>query len=319
MTGAVLSFATGIIHAYYTIELAPAIAALVATAAVVMWRRRAELGARVALATAILVTGLWSMTLLQRSSDWLPWLPVVMAFVGMSGAVAVLVPAGKVRHLGAAGIAAGLVAVSGGSLAYAVDTAATAHTGSTPSAGPTVVSAGFGGGSAPGGAPGGAQGGLPSGTRGGTPPSGFRPPSGVTPPTGTPSHPSGTMPTGGRGGGGEQAVSSALVTLLKNAGTTWSAATIGSQSAAPLELQSNTAVIAIGGFSGSDNAPTLAQFQALVKAGKVRYFIGGTSGGAGGPGGAGGSSGSAISSWVQAHYTAKTVGGQTVYDLTAAK
>ena len=128
------------------------------------------------------------------------------------------------------------------------------------------------------------------------------------------------MPTGGRGGG-EQAVSSALVTLLKNAGTTWSAATIGSQSAAPLELQSDTAVIAIGGFSGSDDAPTLAQFQALVKAGKVRYFIGGTTGagGVGGPGGAGGSTGSAISSWVQAHFTAKTVGGQTVYDLTAAK
>ena len=67
---------------------------------------------------------------------------------------------------------------------------------------------------------------------------------------------------------GEQTVSSALVTLLKNAGTTWSAATIGSQSAAPLELQSGTAVIAIGGFSGSDNAPTLAQFKALVAAGK---------------------------------------------------
>ena len=124
----------------------------------------------------------------------------------------------------------------------------------------------------------------------------------------------------------QQAVSAVLTTLLKNAGTTWSAATIGSQSAAPLELQSGTAVIAIGGFSGSDNAPTLAQFKALVAAGKIHYFIGG-SGGAGGaagaggfagPGGRGSSGSSAITAWVQKHFTSSTVGGTTVYDLTKA-
>ncbi len=311
VTGAVLSFASGIIHAYYTIELAPAIAALVAVGAVVMWRRRAELAARVTLAAAILVTGLWSMTLLQRSSSWLPWLAVAVALAGVLGAAAVLVPAGTVRHLGIAGIAAGLVAVSGGSLAYALDTAATAHTGSTPSAGPAVASGGFGGGL--GGPGGGAVHGLPSRTSGGMPPAGFRPPSGGN-------SPSGMTPPGGPGGGGEQAVSGALVALLENAGTTWSAATIGSQSAAPLELRSDTAVIAIGGFSGSDDSPTLAQFEALVKAGKVHYFVGGTNGrGTGGPGGAGGGSGSAISAWVQKHYAAMTVGGATVYDLTKAK
>ena len=121
----------------------------------------------------------------------------------------------------------------------------------------------------------------------------------------------------------QQAVSAALTTLLKNAGTTWSAATIGSQSAAPLELQSGTAVIAIGGFSGSDNAPTLAQFKALVAAGKIHYFIGGSggAGGAGGfsgPGGRGGSGSSAITAWVEKHFTSSTVGGTTVYDLTKA-
>jgi 4-amino-4-deoxy-L-arabinose transferase-like glycosyltransferase len=119
---------------------------------------------------------------------------------------------------------------------------------------------------------------------------------------------------------GQQAVSSALVTLLKNAGTTWSAATIGSQSAAPLELQSGTAVLAIGGFSGSDNAPTLAQFKALVAAGKIHYFIGGGGfGGGGGPGGQGGTGSSAITAWVQKNFSSSTVGGSTVYDLTKAK
>ncbi|HEY8300872.1 MAG TPA: glycosyltransferase family 39 protein [Jatrophihabitans sp.] len=310
VTGTVLSFATGIIHAYYTIELAPAIAALVAIGAVVMWRRRAEPAVRVVLGAGILVTGLWSMTLLQRGSDWSPGIAVLVAIAGVLGAVAVLVPAG--RALGVAGIAAGLVAAGGGSLAYAVDTAATAHAGSTPAAGPPVASSGFGGrpqAVTRGGMPGQLPSQMPGGMPGGTPPAGFRPPSG--------SRPSGSMPAGGPGGGGRQAtVSSALVRLLSNAGTTWSAATIGARSAAPLELQSGTAVIAVGGFSGSDESPTLAHFQALVKAGKVRYFI---SSATGGPGGAGGSSSGAISAWVQGRFTARTVGGTTVYDLTKAK
>ena len=46
VTGAVLSFASGIIHTYYTVELAPAIAALVGIATVVLWRHRADINAR---------------------------------------------------------------------------------------------------------------------------------------------------------------------------------------------------------------------------------------------------------------------------------
>jgi hypothetical protein len=103
------------------------------------------------------------------------------------------------------------------------------------------------------------------------------------------------------------------VSLLQAAGTKWSAATVGSMGAAPLALDSATDVMAIGGFSGSDPAPTLAQFQGYVAAGQVHYFI--AEGGAGG-GPGGGRGGSTISSWVQEHFTATTVGGRTVYDLT---
>jgi len=43
-------------------------------------------------------------------------------------------------------------------------------------------------------------------------------------------------------------------------------------------------------------------------------------GGGGGPGGGGSNnSDSAIIDWVSAHFTAKTIGGQTVYDLTSTK
>ena len=72
--------------------------------------------------------------------------------------------------------------------------------------------------------------------------------------------------------------------------------------------------MAIGGFTGSDPAPTLAQFEKLVSAHEIHYFV---ASGSAGPGGAGGSgSGPQITAWVKAHFSEKTVGGMTVYDLT---
>ena len=75
--------------------------------------------------------------------------------------------------------------------------------------------------------------------------------------------------------------------------------------------------MAIGGFTGSDPAPTLAQFEKLVSEHEIHYFVSGGAG-AGGPGGGSGS-GSQITAWVKAHFTAKSAGGMTVYDLTASK
>ncbi len=87
--------------------------------------------------------------------------------------------------------------------------------------------------------------------------------------------------------------------------------------AAPLQLASGKAVMSIGGFTGSDPAPTLAQFQQYVAAGEIRYFIsGGQGGGASRGGNASTGYGQAITEWVAAHYTATTVGSTTVYDLT---
>ena len=76
--------------------------------------------------------------------------------------------------------------------------------------------------------------------------------------------------------------------------------------------------MAIGGFTGSDPAPTLAEFEAIVAAHEIHYFV--ASGGAGRAAAGGGSGyGSQITAWVKAHFTAKTVGGMTVYDLASAK
>lgn len=77
--------------------------------------------------------------------------------------------------------------------------------------------------------------------------------------------------------------------------------------------------MAIGGFNGTDPAPSLVQFEQYVKENKIHYFIASGSFG-GGPGGAGSSTDDAslITSWVESHFTATTIGGVTVYDLTAA-
>jgi hypothetical protein len=98
------------------------------------------------------------------------------------------------------------------------------------------------------------------------------------------------------------------------------AATFGSQSAATLELSSDEPVMAIGGFNGQGGNISLATFEAYVAKGDIHYFMASGAGGGGGPGGAGhANSDAAITSWVEAHFTAKTIGGQTVYDLTSPK
>jgi len=77
--------------------------------------------------------------------------------------------------------------------------------------------------------------------------------------------------------------------------------------------------MAIGGFNGTDPTPTLAQFQEYVSKGEIHYFIASGGGGAPGGGAQGGSAStsSAITSWVEQHFTAQTVGGTTIYDLSA--
>jgi 4-amino-4-deoxy-L-arabinose transferase-like glycosyltransferase len=120
---------------------------------------------------------------------------------------------------------------------------------------------------------------------------------------------------GGAGGlSGDVQVSSALIKLLEqdSGQYRWIAATEGTEEAAPIELATGgLAVVAIGGFNGSDPAPTLAQFESMVAQHEVHYYVGENAESFGG-----GTDSSAIASWVEAHYQAETVGGVTVYDLT---
>jgi hypothetical protein len=77
----------------------------------------------------------------------------------------------------------------------------------------------------------------------------------------------------------------------------------------------SSAVMSLGGFNGTDPALTLAQFEKLVQAGQIHYFVADAQGFIGSTA-ANTSTAYAIQQWVEQHYTATTVGGSTVYDLS---
>ncbi|MEU4251124.1 glycosyltransferase family 39 protein [Amycolatopsis sp. NPDC026612] len=255
VTALVFSFMSGTVHPYYSVALAPAIAALVAISGRALWQGRAHPAPRAVLAGMVVATAVWSFILLDRTPEWFPALRWIVAVLGVLVGTVLVMGVPRVRRA-AAVIAAALVLTIGVSTAaYGVETASVAHSGSIPTSGPTSSAMG-----------------------------------------------------GGFGGGGDSA-SGAIGALLAKTTTKWAAATTGSQSAASLELASGKAVIGIGGWSGSDPAPTLAEFKAYVAAGEVEYYVEGGRGG--GPGGGS----SEITDWVTANFTATTVDGQTVYDL----
>jgi hypothetical protein len=94
--------------------------------------------------------------------------------------------------------------------------------------------------------------------------------------------------------------------LLRSTGRPWSAATVGTHNSATLALASDTTVMGIGGLSGNDPAPTLEQFQAIVAAGEVRWFV---------DAGPARGRATAISTWVQQSFQSTTADDSTVYDF----
>ena len=293
VTGLTFSLMEGTYHDYYVVALAPAVAAGVTVAGTVLWRRSHTWLGRAGLALGVATTAVWAFVLLGRATgvyESLRW-PVLV--VGVLAALALLVAHRLPRLVANVVLAVALAGAVTGPAAYTLNTVATPHTGSIVTAGPVSAQGG----------PGSAPGGFTPGEAGRDGRRAF--PDGGTPPQGQ------TGRTGGMGQSGT--ASTELVQLLQaDAGRyRWAAATIGSQGAATYQLAGGQPVMAIGGFTGSDPSPTLAQFQAYVAAGDVHYFIAG-----GGGGGAGRGGSSEISTWVTAHFAATTVGGVTVYDLT---
>ncbi|WP_370966361.1 ArnT family glycosyltransferase [Amycolatopsis sp. cg9] len=236
VTALVFSYMGGIIHPYYTVALAPPIAALVGTAAVQLWRLRSNPAASGLLSGGVALTALTAYLVLSGST-WQPWLAPAILVGGLLAAVALFFAAHLTRRAASAVAVLALVVTLSGTGAYTLATASVTHSGAIPSAGP---SSGFGG-RGPGGA-------FAGGGRGGGPGSLL----------------STTMP------------GASLTALLQKDASryTWTAATVLSNAAAGYQLASGAPVMAVGGFNGTDPYPTLAQFQQYVAAGRIHYFLG---------------------------------------------
>ena len=387
VTWLVFSFMAGIFHQYYTVALAPALAALVAIGAFSLWIARDKLWARIVTPILIAFTAFWDFSLAGRS-QWLYWLKWTILIIGLMGALGfALAGLLRIRRLALAALILSVIGLMAGPAAWTLYTVSQGHMGSIVLAGPGLTSGNMGGG--PGGMPGGASGGgRPGGGQGGgmapgnmqqqgmpggdgghmgsyqmgqdpmdqqgqpskqgqmpgggsnskQPPStgsqgpgsmgqDSSGPQGESSSSGAPSMRSqrrgksgfhggsegGRMKGGGLLGGGRS--SSKVVVMLEKSSDSyrWSAATTGSQQAAGYQLASQKPVMAIGGFNGSDPYPSLEQFKQYVKDKQIHYYIAGEMGGHQ----MGGSdTATQISQWVAKHYTATTVDGVTVYDLS---
>ncbi|MGW2706198.1 ArnT family glycosyltransferase [Streptomyces sp. NPDC001340] len=162
ITMVVFSYMAGIFHQYYTVALAPYIAAVTGMGAGLLWEKRKETWASLTLAAAVVAAAAWGYVLLNRTSSYLPWLKWLVLIGGLAAAFG-LIFAGRIsRRLALGAAAVGLVAALAGPTAYTLSTVNSAHTGSIPTAGPAGASMmGFGGGGRPGGLGGGFGGGMP--------------------------------------------------------------------------------------------------------------------------------------------------------------
>nr|WP_245998349.1 glycosyltransferase family 39 protein [Nocardia pseudobrasiliensis] len=313
-TGVVFSFAGGILHPYYTVALAPAIAGPIGIGAALMWRRRNDIRAATVLTGSLALTVVLAWILLRRTPEWLPWLAPLIAIAGTVVAVALLVNGRLPRRIATVAAAAAIVVGLAGPTAYSLATVTTSHAGAIPTAGPAGAGWGhfrggmqrggwnrqqgrggnpFGGNAIPGQGNANADGGGPSRIGMGGPPMG--------------------------GMFGSSKVSANVVAALEDgAGQyTWVAATVGSNGAANYQLATREPVMAVGGYNGTDPSPTLEQFESLVAQHKIHYFIDGgvMMGGRRGANSGGSDAAEQIAAWVKSKFEARTLDGVIVYDL----
>jgi 4-amino-4-deoxy-L-arabinose transferase-like glycosyltransferase len=128
----VFDYMGGMVHPYYTVAMAPAVAGLAGIGTMWAWRDRAGWDGRTALAAIIALTAIWSAMLLHRNAFGPVWLPWTLADIAVASAVAVL-SLGARRTVAAAAVV-GVLAAVGGMIAYSIATAATPHKGSIPTA-----------------------------------------------------------------------------------------------------------------------------------------------------------------------------------------
>lgn len=130
VTGLVFTYMNGTVHPYYTVALAPAVAALVGLGAVWAWRLRSGWDGRIALAVILGLAGWWSVNLLNHnhfSPDWVPTVVTALCVVGIGATLIGM-------RWSAAGTLAGALGAAAGTVAFSIATAMTPHHGAIPNA-----------------------------------------------------------------------------------------------------------------------------------------------------------------------------------------
>jgi 4-amino-4-deoxy-L-arabinose transferase-like glycosyltransferase len=246
------SFSKGIFHSYYTSAIAAPVAVLAASAIVMLAERvLARRLAAVALAGALLVTALLSFAILHHPFGFVPWLHWVVLAAGIAATTGVVLLR-RVARRSLAGarpwlarqqwlialalaFGGGALALLAGPAAYSVATVGFGRTGSSPTAGPSSLTA----------------------------------PQGRLPAPGSPLVREGKL--GVTGGIYDPALLSYL--QRHRGGARYLLGAEGSQFAAPIGLSSRAPVVTLGGFSGGDPAPTTRQLAGLISSRQLLYVL----------------------------------------------
>lgn len=270
-----LCFMGTMIHTYYTFALGCPLALVVAIGLSNLWRLKNRPILRLVGAVLIGASSYMGLRIMDYSNEWPMWFRVVFAVVGLAGTVAWLIPPGDTAwtRLGLVVIAMSLLI---GPAANNIYTLVTPQKGTNPQSGPI--------GNDPT-----SMSRLMLATKAGDPAWAQKIALGSPP-------------------------SPAVIEVLQSGqeSRTWAAATYSAQNAALYQLESGLPVIPLGGWLGTDPAPTLEQFQALVAEKRIGYFIwqqdlldrGELS-----------AETKDISEWVRANFTEAVVDGVSLYNL----
>ncbi len=236
----VFSGAEGTIHSYYTVILAPGIAALAGGGSVEMWRlaRRDPRWAWL-LPAGIAGSAVWSALLLGRVSGYAPGLAIAVLVAGLAAAAGLLYvllrpaghPAATIRRASTyalVGVRASTYALVGvaiaallaGPFAYAVSTVGRGVSGATAAAGPAT-----------------------------------------------------SGPSTSASSSSELDVNERLMDYLtENRGDArYLVAVQATSESVPIILDTGQAVVTIGGYKSRDPVPTVAEFERMVSAGDLHY------------------------------------------------
>jgi len=264
--GFMFSSAKGTMHPYYTTMLAPAVGAVAGAGIVAAWRVYRRPGrAWLVVLVGVLITDAWAVVLVRRNPEWHGW--TAWAAIGLGAlAVVALLLGRRAAVPGALGKAGAVLALAAVLVVPGTWSAITAFGGqespmggANPMAGPSEMGM-------PGGMSGGRHGGFPAGG----PPGGQMPGGQV---------PGGQMPFGGmRGGPGamqqlseQQQKVLTHVTALAGQREIPLALEGGAMGSSSYIINSDVRVIGMGGFTGSDNAPSVPQLAAWKQAGQLGF------------------------------------------------